>query len=76
MTKRVPLRAIEHGLRRALAVLALQAALGDLSQTVSQALSADSPGGERRTHHQRHEIHDAREAIAHQAEITKPMVTE
>ena len=58
------------------AVLTLQAALGDLSQTVSEALHADSPGGIRLTNREKHEIHEALDAVNHQAEVIKTMIAE
>ena len=58
------------------AVLALQAALGDLSQTVSKALHAESPGGIRLTNREKHEVHEALEAVDHQAEVIKNMIAE
>ena len=58
------------------AVLTLQAALGDLSQTVSEALHADSPGGIRFTNREKHEIHEALDAVDHQAEVIKAMIAE
>ncbi len=58
------------------AVLTLQAALGDLSQTVSEALHADSPGGIRLTNREKHEIHEALDAVDHQAEVIKSMIAE
>jgi hypothetical protein len=58
------------------AVLALQAALGDLSQTVSEALHADSPGGIRLTNREKHEIHEALDAVDHQTEMIKTMIAE
>ena len=58
------------------AVLTLQAALGDLSHTVSEALHADSPGGIRLTNREKHEIHEALDAVDHQAEVIKSMIAE
>ena len=58
------------------AVLALQAALGDLSQTVSEGLRADGPGGTRLTIHEKHAIYETLEAIDHQTEMTKRTIAE
>ena len=58
------------------AVLTLQAALGDLSQTVGEALHADSPGGLRLTNREKHDIHEALDALDHQAEAIKSMIAE
>ena len=58
------------------AVLTLQAALGDLSQTVGEALHARSPGGVRLTNREKHEIHDALAAIDRQTEAIKRLLAE
>jgi len=58
------------------AVLALQAALGDLSQTVSDGLHTDGPDGPRLTIHERHAIFETLAAIDHQTETTKRMIAE
>ncbi len=58
------------------AVLALQAALGDLSQTVSDGLRVDGPGGTRLTIHEKHSIYETLEAIHHQTEMTKRTIAE
>ncbi len=57
-------------------VLTLQAALGDLSQTVSKALHADSPGGMRLTNREKQEIHEALDAVGQQTEVIKRMIAE
>lgn len=56
------------------AVLALQAALGELSQTVDQAMHEEGPGGARLTNREKHEIHEALEAISHKTEAIKRLV--
>ena len=56
------------------AVLTLQAALGNLSQTVSEALHTDSPGGIRLTNREKHEVHEALESVDNQAEVIKSMI--
>ena len=56
------------------AVLMLQAALGELSQTVGDALHDESPGGGRLTNREKHEIHDAMEAIDHKVESIKQLI--
>ena len=58
------------------AVLSLQAALGELSESVSGALHAESPGGIKLTNHEKHEIHEALDAIHNQAEAIKRMMAE
>ncbi len=58
------------------AVLSLQAALGDLSESVSGALHAGSPGGVKLTNREKHEIHEALDAIHNQAETIKRMMAE
>lgn len=56
------------------AVLMLQAALGELSQTVGEALHEDSPGGARLTNREKHDIHEAMETIDHKVESIKRMI--
>ncbi len=56
------------------AVLMLQAALGELSHTVGEAVHADSPGGVRLTNREKHEIHDAIAAIDHKVESIKRLI--
>ena len=56
------------------AVLMLQAALGELSLTVGEAVHDDSPGGVRLTNRERHEIHDAIAAIDHKVESIKRLI--
>jgi hypothetical protein len=53
------------------AVLNLQAALGDLSQTVSEGMQEEGPGGTRLTNREKHAIHEALEAIDYQTEAIK-----
>ena len=52
----------------------LQAALGELSQTVGEALHDDSPGGPGLTNRERHDIHEAMETIDHKVEAIKRMI--
>jgi Phage regulatory protein CII (CP76) len=56
------------------AVLMLQAALGELSQTVGLAVHEDGPGGTRLTNREKHEIHEAIAAIDHKAEAIKRLI--
>ena len=42
----------------------------------SEALHADSPGGIRLTNREKHEIHEALDAVDHQAEAIKSMIAE
>lgn len=56
------------------AVLMLQAALGELSQTVGEALHEESPGGGRLTNREKHEIHEAMETIDHKVESIKRLI--
>ena len=56
------------------AVLMLQAALGELSQTVGEAAREDSPGGARLTNREKHEIHEAMETIDHKIESIKQLI--
>ncbi len=56
------------------AVLMLQAALGELSQTVGEAMHEESPGGARRTNREKHEIHEAMETIDHKVESIKQLI--
>lgn len=56
------------------AVLMLQAALGELSQTVGEALYEESPGGTRLSNREKHEIHEAMEAIDHKVEEIKRLI--
>ena len=56
------------------AVLMLQAALGELSQTVGEALHEQSPGGTRLSNREKHEIHGAMEAIDHKVEEIKRLI--
>ena len=56
------------------AVLALQAALGDVAQTVTEGLHAEGPGGTRLTNREKHAIYDALEAIDHESETIKRMI--
>lgn len=67
-------RAMEAKLLRA--VLGLQAALGELSQTVNEALHAESPGGRRLTNQERHAVHEALEAIDQESERIKRLLVE
>ena len=57
------------------AVLNLQAALGELSQTVSEAMHEKGPGGARLTNREKHSIHEALEAIDHQTEAIKRSIS-
>ena len=52
----------------------LQAALGELSQTVSEGLHDESPGGERLTNQEKHAIHEALESVDHQSEFIKRVI--
>jgi hypothetical protein len=56
------------------AVLMLQAALGELSQTVGEALHDDSPGGPKLTNREKHDIHEAMETIDRKVEAIKRMI--
>lgn len=56
------------------AVLALQAALGDLSQSIGDALHAESPGGVELTNREKHEIYEALDVIHCEAETIKQMI--
>ena len=56
------------------AVLMLQAALGELSQTVGEALHEEGSGGARLTNREKHEIHEAMEAIDHKVESIKQLI--
>ncbi len=56
------------------AVLGLQAALGSLSQTVDQAMHEEGPGGARLTNLEKHEIHEALEAVGRKTEAIKRLV--
>ena len=56
------------------AVLTLQTALGSLSQSIGDALHADSPGGIELTNREKHEIYEALDAIHHEAEAIKQMM--
>lgn len=56
------------------AVLALQAALGALSQTVDQAMHEEGPGGAQLTNLEKHEIHEALEAVSRKTEAIKRLV--
>lgn len=56
------------------AVLMLQAALGELSHTVGEALHEESPGGVRMTNREKHEIYDAIAAIDHKVELIKQLI--
>ena len=70
----VPSESVGGGKRLFRAVLALQAALGEVAQTVSEGLHADGPGGARLTSREKHAIHDALEAIEHEGETIKRMI--
>ena len=56
------------------AVLMLQAALGELSQTVGEALHEESPGGARLTNREKHEVHEAMVTIDHKVESIKRLI--
>ncbi len=56
------------------AVLMLQAALGELSQTVGEAVHEESSGGARLTNREKHEIHEAMETIDHKVESIKRLI--
>jgi hypothetical protein len=58
------------------AVLDLQSALGELSQTVRDGLHVESPGGVRLTNLERHEIYEALVAMDHQSESIKHMMAQ
>jgi hypothetical protein len=57
------------------AVLNLQAALGELSQTVSEGMHEKGPGGARLTNREKHAIHKALEAIDYQTEALKRSIS-
>jgi hypothetical protein len=65
---------VEGGARVTHAVLALQAALGDLAETVGEATHADSPGGVRLTNLEKHEIYESLVTIEQQTETIKRMI--
>ncbi len=65
---------VEGGARVTHAVLALQAALGDLAETVGEATHVDGPGGVRLTNLEKHEIYESLSVIEQQTETIKRMI--